>query len=94
MTCAIQKVSCPFYFIRTELDKKFTIATWRSLLIADRNTVKLMIDELRAEKATVVAEMDAMISEKNAVISEKDAMISEKDAEIKELKSKLAEADK
>ena len=72
-----------------------------SLLIADRNTVKLMIDELRAEKAAVVAEMDAVISEKEAVISEKEAVISEKDkalaekdAIIQELNRKLAEAGK
>ena len=72
-----------------------------SLLIADRNTVKLMIDELRAENAAVIAEMNAVISEKEAVISEKEAVISEKDealaekdALIRELQNQLAEAKK
>ena len=64
-----------------------------SLLIADRNTVKLMIDELRAEKATVVAEMNAVISEKKAEIAEKDAMISEKDAVISEKDAVISEKD-
>jgi hypothetical protein len=62
-----------------------------SLLIADRNTVKLMIDELRAEKAAVIAEMDAAISEKEAVISEKDAVIAEKDAVIAEKEAVISE---
>ena len=64
-----------------------------SLLIADRNTVKLMIDELRAEKATVVAEMNAVISEKKAEIAEKDAVISEKDAVISEKDAVISEKD-
>lgn len=49
-----------------------------TLLVADRNTVKLMIDELRQQ-----------LSERDATLSEKDAALSEKDAEIKLLKEKL-----
>ena len=58
-----------------------------SLLIADQNTVKLMIDELRAEKA-------AAIAEKDAVIAEKDNALAEKDAIIQKLTKQLAEAGK
>ena len=72
-----------------------------SLLIADRNTVKLMIDELRAEKAAVVAKMDAVIAEKdNALaekdnaLAEKDNALAEKDAIIQKLTKQLAEAGK
>ncbi len=71
-----------------------------ALLVADRNTVKLMIDEMRqkaaekdamiSEKDAVISEKDAVISEKDAVISEKDAVISEKDAEIERLRIELA----
>lgn len=58
-----------------------------SLLIADRNTINLMIDELRQD----IAAKDVVISEKDVVISEKDAVISEKDAEIAALKRQLAQ---
>ena len=68
-----------------------------SLLIADRNTVKLMIDELRAEKAAAIAELNAekaaVVAEMNAVISEKDAAISEKDAIISANAIELAKKD-
>ena len=76
-----------------------------SLLIADRNTVKLMIDELRAEKAAAVAELNAekaaVVAELNAVISEKDAIISanaielaKKDALICRLQKQIADTEK
>ena len=72
-----------------------------SLLIADRNTVKLMIDELRAEKAAAIAELNAVISEKDAAISEKDAIISanaielaKKDALICRLQKQIADTEK
>jgi hypothetical protein len=66
-----------------------------SLLIADRNTIKLMIDELRDEltaKDAVISEKDAALSEKDAALSEKDTALSEKDAIIQELKEQLATA--
>ena len=52
-----------------------------SLSIADRNTIKLMVDELRDEKA-----------ELENVISEKEAVINVMANEISELKKRLAEA--
>lgn len=58
-----------------------------TLLVADRNTVKLMIDELRqqlSEKDTALSEKDAALSEKDAALSEKDAALSEKDIELSE----------
>jgi hypothetical protein len=62
-----------------------------SLLIADRNTVKLMIDELRAEKAAIVIEMNAEIEEKRAEIEEQKAEIEEQKAEIEEQKAEIEE---
>ena len=62
-----------------------------SLLIADRNTVKLMIDELRAEKAAVVVEMNAEIAAKKAELAEKNSEIAEKNSEIAEKNSEIAE---
>ena len=61
-----------------------------SLLIADRNTVKLMIDELRDELTLIQAE----ISKKNATLLEKDASLAEKDALIQKLQRQLAETGK
>ena len=46
-----------------------------ALLTADRNTVNLMIDEMRQE-----------LNELSATLSEKYAELSEKDAEIQRLK--------
>lgn len=65
-----------------------------TLMIADRNTIDLMIDELRqavAEKDAELVKRIAVISEKDIVISEKDTLLSEKDAEIQRLKALLAE---
>ncbi len=65
-----------------------------SLLIADRNTVKLMIDELRDDLATMkkeAAEWKAEVSELNAELSEKNAELAEKEALILELQKKLSE---
>ena len=64
-----------------------------SLLIADRNTVKLMIDELRAEKAAVVVEMNAEIAAKKAELAEKNSEIAEKNSEIAEKNFEIAEKD-
>ena len=72
-----------------------------SLLIADRNTVNLMIDELRqelketiAEKAKVISEMDDTISKMDNTISEMDKAISEKEKTISEKDKSIAEKDK
>ena len=67
-----------------------------TLLVADRNTVKLMIDELRqqlSEKDTALSEKDAALSEKDAALSEKDAALSEKDAALSEKDIELSEKD-
>ena len=57
-----------------------------ALLVADRNTVNLMIDDLKQD----VAAKEAELAEKRAELAEKDAMISEKDAEIERLKIEFA----
>lgn len=59
-----------------------------SLSIADRNTIKLMVDELRDEKA----ELENIISEKEAVINVMANENAELANEISELKKRLAEA--
>ena len=71
----------------------------KELAELDKNTVQLMIDEMRDEldeKNDILAEMKIQISEKdNAIseirtkLSEKDNAISEKDHLINELKQKL-----
>ena len=73
-----------------------------SLRIADRNTIKLMIDEMRDEKAVLENEMAELKSEKAELESEKaelesekaelEAVISTQANEIAELKKRLAEA--
>lgn len=75
-----------------------------SLQIADRNTIKLMIDEMRdqmtvlndtlAAKKSELFEIRAELFEKNVEISEKNAEISEKNAEIEQLKKQLAALNK
>ena len=72
-----------------------------SLLIADRNTVKLMIDEMKqeieeqkselAELGSKIEENNSILAEKNSEIAEKDAEIAEKDAEIARLNALLAQ---
>ena len=52
-----------------------------ALAIADKNTVKLMIDDMK----------DAVIMEKDAAIMEKDVAIMEKDAENKALRKQIEE---
>lgn len=67
-----------------------------ALIIADRNTVHLMIDELKqetAEKDLLLAAKDTIISEKDAALSEKDAALSEKDTIISEKDAALSEKD-
>ena len=59
-----------------------------SLSIADKNTIKLMVDELRDEKAVLENEMAELESEK----AELKAVISTQANEIAELKKRLAEA--
>lgn len=49
-----------------------------ALAIADRNTIKYMIEQLELQ-----------VSERDATISERDAALSEKDAEIARLKALL-----
>jgi len=74
-----------------------------ALIIADRNTVHLMIDELKQESAekdlllaakdTIISEKDAALSEKDTIISEKDVALSEKDTIISEKDAALSEKD-
>ena len=56
-----------------------------SLLIADRNTVKLMIDELRQDNA----EKDLKLKEKDSTIAEQSSKLAEKDLEIARLLAKI-----
>ena len=67
-----------------------------ALLVADRNTANLMIDDLKqdvAKKEAELVETKAELAEKNTVISEKDAVISEKDAVISEKDAVISEKD-
>lgn len=64
-----------FRYAPKELIRMFSEA----LLTADRNTVRLMIDEMRQE-----------LTKKDTALSEKDEQLSEKDAEIARLKELLA----
>ena len=85
-----------FRYHPEELIRMFSEA----LLAADRNTVRMMIDEMRqelaelslaiAEKEASIAEKDASIAEKDASIAEKDASLAEKDAKLQELTALLA----
>ena len=64
-----------------------------ALLIADRNTIRLMIEELKqedAEKDRLIAEMDAMIAQKETEIAQKETEIMQKDIDIKEMQKSLA----
>ena len=72
-----------------------------ALAIADRNTIKYMIDELKqelketeselSEKNAALYKLDAALAEKDAALSKKDAALSEKDAEIARLTALLAQ---
>ena len=65
----------------------------KELLELDRNTVQLMIDEMRDEIASnkvQLQEKEAKIREKEAKIREKEAKIQEKDMCIAELEPQLA----
>ena len=57
-----------------------------ALLIADRNTIRLMIEELKQEGA----EKDRMIAEMDAIIAQKGTEIMQKDIGIKEMQKSLA----
>ena len=62
--------------------------------IADKNTVKLMIDDMKEQVTNLtaeVAEKNAVIMEKDAAIMEKDVAIMEKDAENKALRKQIEE---
>ncbi|MCM1541712.1 MAG: Rpn family recombination-promoting nuclease/putative transposase [Blautia sp.] len=54
-----------------------------ALYIMDRNTVRYMVDELKAE-----------LSKKNLELSQKDSELSQKDSEIKRLRARLAQYEK
>lgn len=57
-----------------------------ALRIMDENTVKYMIDELKA----AISQKDAALFQKDAVLSQKDAEISQKEEEIERLRQQLA----
>lgn len=64
-----------------------------ALLIADRNTIRLMIEELKqeaAEKDRMIAEMDVIIAQKEAEIVQKETEIMQKDINIKDMEKSLA----
>ena len=68
----------------------------KELLELDRNTVQLMIDEMRDEIASnkvKIQENEAKIREKEAQIQEKEVQIQEKEAQIQEREAKIQELD-
>ena len=75
-----------------------------SLQIADRNTIKLMIDEMRdqmielndtlAAKKIELFDIRAELFEKNAELSEKNAEISVKNAELSEKNAEIEQLKK
>ncbi len=70
-----------------------------ALAIMDRNTINLMIDDMKEKlkemeneleaKHTTIVEMDNTIAEKDNTIAEKDYALSQKDAEIAHLRALL-----
>lgn len=59
----------------------------KELVMMDRNTARLMIDDLTAqveEKDTVIAQKDAALTEKDAALAQRDAALTEKDAALAE----------
>ncbi len=74
-----------------------------ALAILDRNTVNLMIDDMKkeleklsadlAQKQATMDEMNVALSQKVAALSEKDVALSEKDAALSEKDAALSEKD-
>ncbi len=74
-----------------------------ALAILDRNTVNLMIDDMKkelermsadlAQKQAAMDEINAALSQKTVALSEKDAALSEKDAALSEKDAALSEKD-
>lgn len=62
-----------------------------ALAIADRNTVKLMIDEMKEQLNELTNEKDTVLKELNSAIKEKDCAIKEKDSAIREKDSAIRE---
>ncbi len=65
-----------------------------ALAVADRNTIRLMIDDMQDELASLtqqVADKTNEVAEKDNEIAEKDNEIAEKDNEIARLKAELAQ---
>ena len=61
-----------------------------ALLQMDRNTVNLMIEDMKkelVENSIALAEKDNIIAQNNTALAEKDNIISEKDARIAELEA-------
>ena len=56
-----------------------------ALRILDQNTVKYMIDDMKA----IIQEKEAALQEQSAVLQEQSAALQEKDAEIAALKEHL-----
>ena len=57
-----------------------------ALLQMDRNTVNLMIEDMKKEIAEIILEKDTVIAEKDNTIAEKDARIAELEALLKQNK--------
>ena len=67
----------------------------KELLELDRNTTKLMIDEMQKDiehKDEVILQKDNVIHQKNDMILQKDDVIHQKDEEIRKLKEALQKA--
>jgi hypothetical protein len=63
----------------------------KELAELDRNTVKLMMDEMQEEIDQLRAQKEAMLGEKNAMLEEKEAMLGEKNAMLEEKEAMLGE---
>ena len=61
----------------------------KELLMMDRNTVRLMVDDLTAK----VAAQNAVIAEQNAALADKDAALADKDAALADMDAALADKD-
>lgn len=59
---------------------------------ADRNTEKIMLDEMLAEQKAKLDEQKAQIAEQNTQLAEQKTQLAEKDAEIAALKAALKNA--
>ncbi len=61
-----------------------------ALYILDRNTERLMVDELQEERDEAVARLDAA----NSALADKDAELADKNAEINAANARIAELEK